>query len=58
MEQQDLLYWQDRATKELQLAQRAATMDVARPHYRLAMSYLEKVDELKRRLRWRQRAEA
>ncbi|HEY0625986.1 MAG TPA: hypothetical protein VGD10_04555 [Allosphingosinicella sp.] len=58
LEQHDLNYWQERATSEMQLAQRAATMDIARPHYRLAMSYLEKVEELKRRLRWRQRAEA
>ncbi|HEV2080786.1 MAG TPA: hypothetical protein VGR19_12950 [Allosphingosinicella sp.] len=49
MDQQDLDYWDRRADSELQLAQSASSMEVARPHYRIAISYLERAEELKRR---------
>jgi hypothetical protein len=52
VERQDFAYWQDRATSELQLAQRAASMETARPHYRMAIHYLDRAEELKRRLSW------
>ena len=52
MEQDDLAYLEERASSELQLAQLARTVETARPHYRMAMAYLDKVNELQRRLRW------
>ena len=51
VDQQDLDYWDRRADNELQLAQSAASLEVARPHYRIAISYLERAEELKRRAR-------
>ena len=51
MEQQDFAYWQDRAAREMQLAQAAGTIDVARPHYRIAIQYMNKAEELSRRSR-------
>jgi len=44
-------YWDRRAEGELQLAQSAATPELARPHYRIAINYLERAEELKRRQR-------
>ncbi|HEX8214717.1 MAG TPA: hypothetical protein VF582_04505 [Allosphingosinicella sp.] len=51
MDHQDLDYWDRRADSELRLAQSAPSIEVARPHYRIAISYLERAEELKRRLR-------
>jgi hypothetical protein len=51
VDQQDLDYWDRRAEGELQLAQSAPSPELARPHYRIAISYLERAEELKRRLR-------
>jgi len=51
VEVQDFDYWHQRADSELQLAQRASSMEVARPHYRIAISYLERAEHLKRRQR-------
>jgi hypothetical protein len=51
VDQQDLEYWDRRAESELRLAQNAASPELARPHYRIAISYLERAEELKRRLR-------
>jgi hypothetical protein len=51
VDQQDLDYWDRRAESELQLAQSAPSPELARPHYRIAISYLERAEELKRRLR-------
>lgn len=51
MDVQDFDYWHQRADSELQLAQRAPSIEVARPHYRIAISYLERAEDLKRRQR-------
>lgn len=51
MDLQDFDYWHRRADNELQLAQRASSMEVARPHYRIAISYLERAEDMKRRQR-------
>jgi hypothetical protein len=51
VDHQDLDYWDRRADSELRLAQSAPSIEVARPHYRIAISYLERAEELKRRLR-------
>jgi len=48
VDQQDLDYWDRRADSEFQLAQSASSMELARPHYRIAISYLERAEELKR----------
>lgn len=51
VDSQDLHYWDERAKHEFQMAQRAGSLSAARPHYRMAISYLDKAEELKRRLR-------
>lgn len=51
MDQNDLAYLNGRAAEELQAAQRARSAVAARPHYSMAMLYLERAEELQRRLR-------
>lgn len=51
MNQQELAYLNRRAAAELQAAQQAKSLLAARPHYRMAAQYLEKAEELDRRLR-------
>jgi hypothetical protein len=48
---QDIDYWHQRADSEFRLAQQAPSLDVARPHYRIAINYLERAEDLKRRHR-------
>ena len=52
MDQQELAYLNRRAAAELQAAQQAKSLLAARPHYRMAVQYLDKAEELDRRLRW------
>ena len=52
MNDQELAYLTGRATAEFQAAQKAKSFIAARPHYRMAVQYLEKAEALKRRLRW------
>jgi len=49
--EQDFSYWHQRADREFQMAQRASSLETARPHYRIAISYLERAENLKRRSR-------
>jgi hypothetical protein len=51
VDQQDFAYWHQRAEGEFQMAQRASSLEAARPHYRIAISYLERAENLKRRSR-------
>lgn len=51
MDQNDLAYLNGRAAQELQAAQQARSAIAARPHYSMAMRYLEQAEELQRRLR-------
>ncbi|HWH22232.1 MAG TPA: hypothetical protein VNT25_02925 [Allosphingosinicella sp.] len=51
LDQQDFAYWNSRADMEFQMAQRAKSLDAARPHYRLAINYLERAENLKRLVR-------
>ncbi len=51
MEQEEVAYLMERANAEFQAAQRANSIAVARPHYSMAVQYLEKAEELQRRLR-------
>lgn len=51
MDQQDVAYWDDRATEEFQRAQQAVSFKIAKPHYQLAIHYLDKAETLKRSLR-------
>ena len=51
MNQQELAYLNGRATQELQAAQQAPSVAAARPHYSMAARYLEKAEDLQRRLR-------
>jgi hypothetical protein len=56
MDQNDLAYLNGRAAQELQAAQQAGSAVAARPHYTMAMRYLEQAEELQRRLRSRAHA--
>ena len=51
MDQQELAYLNGRAAAELQAAQQAKSPLAARPHYRMAVQYLDRAEELDRRLR-------
>lgn len=51
MDQHDFAYWDERATSEFQMAQSAASFASAKPHYQMAIHYLDKAEALKRRLR-------
>ncbi len=51
MDQHELSYLTDRATQEFQAAQQAGSVVAARPHYSMAVRYLEQAEALKRRLR-------
>ena len=53
MDQNDLAYWSERANQELQAAQQARSAVAARPHYSMAVRYLEQAEDLQRRLRSR-----
>jgi hypothetical protein len=51
MDQQELAYLTSRATAEFQAAQQADSVRVARPHFTMAIHYLDRAEALKRRLR-------
>ncbi len=51
MDHHEISYLIGRATTEFQWAQRARSIDSARPHYSMAVAYLERAEALKRRLR-------
>ena len=51
MDQHDLAYLDERAAQEFRAAQRAESVLAARPHYSMAVRYLEQAEALKRRLR-------
>ncbi len=51
MDHHEISYLVGRATTEFQSAQRAASIVAARPHYSMAVEYLERAEALKRRLR-------
>ena len=51
MDHQDIAWLDGRAAEEFQAAQRAASVTAARPHYSMAVRYLEQAEALKRRLR-------
>ncbi len=51
MDHQELSYLNSRASEEFQAAQRAESPVVARPHYTMAVRYLEQAEALQRRLR-------
>ncbi len=51
MDDHELSYLFGRATAEFQSAQRAPSIVSARPHYRMAVEYLERAEALNRRLR-------
>jgi hypothetical protein len=53
MDQQEVAYLSGRAAAEFQAAQQAKSLLVARPHYRMAVQYLDRAEELDRRLRSR-----
>ena len=51
MDQHEIAYLNGRATEEFQAAQRAGSALAARPHYSMAVRYLEQAEALQRRLR-------
>ena len=51
MDHLDLAWLDGRAKEEFQAAQRAGSIQAARPHYSMAVRYLERAEALKRRLR-------
>jgi hypothetical protein len=51
MQQDEVAYLMDRANAEFQAAQRAKSVIASRPHYSMAVQYLEKAEALERRLR-------
>ncbi len=51
MDHNEISYLFGRATAEFQWAQRARSIASARPHYRMAVEYLERAEALNRRLR-------
>ncbi len=51
MDQHELSYLNDRATQEFQAAQKAGSVVAARPHYSMAVRYLEQAEALNRRIR-------
>lgn len=53
LEQNEVAYLMQRADAEFQAAQRAKSEVASRPHYTMAVQYLEKAEELQRRLRSR-----
>ena len=50
MDHQDVAWLEGRANEEFQAAQRAQSIQAARPHYSMAVRYLEQAEALKRRL--------
>ena len=44
----ELTYLRDRSTQEFQMAQRASDPKAAKPHYRIAIAYHERAQELGR----------
>lgn len=51
MELNEVAYLMQRANAEFQAAQRAKSMIASRPHYSMAIQYLERAEALERRLR-------
>lgn len=51
MQQDEVAYFMERSNAEFQAAQRAKSMVASRPHYNMAVHYLEKAEALQRRLR-------
>ena len=51
MDHRDIAWLDGRAAEEFQAAQRAQSIQAARPHYSMAVRYLEQAEALKRRLR-------
>lgn len=51
MEHNEVAYLMERATAEFQAAQRAKNVVASRPHYSMAVQYLERAEALQRRLR-------
>jgi hypothetical protein len=51
MEQDEVTYLMQRANAEFQAAQRAKSVTASRPHYNMAIQYLEKAEALERRQR-------
>lgn len=51
MDHQELDWLDRRATTEFQMGQQAPSLHAARPHYAMAVQYLGRAVELKRRLR-------
>jgi hypothetical protein len=51
MQQDEVAYLMERANAEFQAAQRAKSVTASRPHYSMAVQYLEKAEALERRLR-------
>jgi NAD/NADP transhydrogenase beta subunit len=47
---EDLNYLRERSTQEFQMALKAASPLVARPHYTMAVAYHERAVDLKRKL--------
>ncbi len=52
MDGQEVAYLTGRASEEFQAAHRASSLAAARPHYSMAVDYLERADALGRRLRY------
>lgn len=51
MHHDEVAYLMARANAEFQAAQRAKSVPASRPHYVMAIQYLEKAEALERRLR-------
>ena len=51
MDHQELAWLDGRVAEEFQAAQRARSIQAARPHYSMAVRYLEQAEALERRLR-------
>ena len=51
MEHNEVAYFMQRANAEFQAAQQAKSVTASRPHYSIAIQYLEKAEALERRLR-------
>jgi hypothetical protein len=51
MQQDEVVYLLERANAEFQAAQQAKSIVASRPHYSMAVHYLEKAEALQRRLR-------
>lgn len=51
MDESEVIYLNGRAAAEFRIAQQAGSVEQARPHYAMAIGYLDRAEALNRRLR-------